>query len=650
MVNSAIIYGQQSLDFFGSSQSGLNSKFRLNSFESNPSNFTASKDWEFSAAFSGVSASAIKTNLFSVSLGKRFGDHYLFARYTPGMVLDFIFNSGVKIISKVEITPQNKIHFDEQFGLGYSFRFSPALSGGLSLRYFRQEFQEEQPEPFFSDTLNYIKTTTTISTANFWRGDLGLTYLPCENLSLSLSSINLFVLGENPSAAIDNSYSLRKDKGAIVGIKYQPSTAFGFQFSYETNNSFLAGINIAKNIFGEKFTIGFSAFHDRYQNPFIAGILPVINYSSNLYSVTLSGIKYFSDRSAAQPLSVLRDKGINNLINTPFTTDRVMLSVNFAFSFVHEQLVKFIDVRIPEEIFPTLADKYFIEPFATARVVNVSDKKVMIRPSSIIKNINKEVVYSPSINISAGDTVDVPFYTIIGNSEQQSFKREITQAIFYLNSTNSESDDKLEKPILVNDSNSWDGRVSHLKYFVQRDFDYSSRYSKNVFQANKERIEKNGTDLEIFEKVKILFDGFVKNMVYVSDPRGSVEHVQFPNETISLKGGDCDDLSVCFSSLLESVGIQTAFVDYKKEDGVSHVNLLINTQLRPEQISLITNNDKKILIRKSEQGKDEVWIPLETTSLTNFDTAWSLASDKFNSDAIEHLGLAKNKVQIIDIN
>ena len=80
-----------------------------------------------------------------------------------------------------------------------------------------------------------------------------------------------------------------------------------------------------------------------------------------------------------------------------------------------------------------------------------------------------------------------------------------------------------------------------------------------------------------FEKTRILFDHFVKEMVYVADPRTNAEYVQFPDETIERKGGDCDDLSVCFSGIAESVGIQTAFVDYKSNDGISHVNLLINT-------------------------------------------------------------------------
>ncbi|MCL4549831.1 MAG: hypothetical protein M1495_14825, partial [Bacteroidetes bacterium] len=76
--------------------------------------------------------------------------------------------------------------------------------------------------------------------------------------------------------------------------------------------------------------------------------------------------------------------------------------------------------------------------------------------------------------------------------------------------------------------------------------------------------------------------------------------------------------------------------------------LLINTELKPGQSELITNNDKKFFVRKNSDGVDQIWIPLETTSLNNFETAWSVASDKFETEALEKLGLAKGNVVIVD--
>ena len=266
----------------------------------------------------------------------------------------------------------------------------------------------------------------------------------------------------------------------------------------------------------------------------------------------------------------------------------------------------------------------------------------------LFRSINQDIISSPPVSISPNDTVTILFYTIV-DEDILTEERKIAQANFYLTTEGADPDDEIQKPVLVNSANSWDGRVINLKYFVERDIEFSSAYAKNILQRNKIELDSTETALKPFTETKILFDHFTTGLSYVADPRATFEYVQFPSETLKLKGGDCDDLSVAFSSLLESIGIQTAFVDYKSGDAVSHVNLLINTGLTPDEINLITINDKKIFVRKNADGIEQVWIPLETTSLTDFEDAWSIGADKFQKEAVEQLGLAKGTVEIVDI-
>jgi hypothetical protein len=218
-----------------------------------------------------------------------------------------------------------------------------------------------------------------------------------------------------------------------------------------------------------------------------------------------------------------------------------------------------------------------------------------------------------------------------------------------ISTTRDEPDDNFQSPVLINGVNSWDGLVSNLRYFIKKDFDYSMEFSKDILSKNKNLLDTIRYSLSSFYKAKYVFDDFVKDLVYTSDPRATTEYVQFPNETIELRGGDCDDLSVCYSSLLESIGIETALVDYKNTEDIRHVNILFNTNLAPGDANLITDNDTKYFLRKDENGKDEIWIPVETTSLTNFNTAWEIGAEKFFDDAIKNLGLAKGNVEIIDV-
>jgi hypothetical protein len=84
----------------------------------------------------------------------------------------------------------------------------------------------------------------------------------------------------------------------------------------------------------------------------------------------------------------------------------------------------------------------------------------------------------------------------------------------------------------VNGINAWDGKVSNLRYFIKRDVDFSMNYSKKLFSDNKQMLDTLPSALTSFYKAKILFDDFVKKLVYTSDPRATEEYVQFPKQTI----------------------------------------------------------------------------------------------------------------------
>ncbi len=646
------VLGQESYDSFGNVQNKLNSGFRLNGIESNSANFSLSKDWEFSLVMANSVTSNVKGNVYSVALSKRIDASYFYLRYSPGFQKQIVFSSGVvlQLQNDVQVETELKTNLDYQelFGLGYSYNFSDKLSAGLSVRYFTQEFKEEQPDPYFSDTLNYISTSTETANNNFFRGDVGFSYQPFDQFRVGVFSLNLLIYEEQKDES-SNSYSVKKNKGAVLSLNYDIGKNFSLGSLVETNSSFQFGMNTSFSLFDGNLTFGVNLLHDKYQDPFVAAIQPEINYSTDIYSITVGATKYLTDRTQQQSLSKFLSEGIYNIVNNRYSNDRVFVGLNFALSFTPEKFVKLLDVKILSEIYPTLSEGYLTFPIAQGKVVNMSDKPVTVKPSCSIDEITDGKVYSPMVSVMPGDTTEIPFFITLNKEAENLSKREISQVNFYVTTVNSQPDDIIQKPILVNDINSWNSKVSDLRYFVRKDLVFAEKYAKDILAKNRDEIKKVKSEQEIFEKARILFNNFVKGMLYVADPRASVERVQFLSETLKLKGGDCDDLSVGLSCILESVGIQTAFVDYKSADGVSHVNLMFDTELSPEQASFITNNDKKYFVRKSSTGRDEVWIPIETTSLTNFDEAWSVGVEKFNKEAIDDLGLAKGKVEIDDV-
>lgn len=621
----------------------------LNSFEYNISNYSVIKDWGFSFTYGGEFASSITSNLYQVTASKKFGSHFISLRYTPGYQKEFIFKSGEAIpYNNTEpITLESRFLYKELFGAGYSYRINNEFSAGFNARYFKQDFTNENVTAIFSDTI-YFERETAVDQAELWKTDIGVVWKPTESLIINLGSINLLTFNSQVANEDYSDFEIRTDKAFFTGINYSPSKYFSSHLNLETNNSFLGGLSYLFDLNKNKLGFAISAFHDSEQEPFIAGAIPSLIFTSKYFDLSFTYIKYFSDRNSSGSYSDFKSDGISNIINNKYSYNKLLLTTNFKLNTLVEQRVKFLGVEIKQNIYPALSDKYIDNPVATAKVVNLTNEKIDVKPYMVISGMIEEKLQSPIVSILPYDTCEVNYYAVISET-YAGLNPEITYANFYLMTVNDDFDDEYQKALLVNGINAWDGNVKNLKYFIQRDIDFSVKYSKTILAKHKSEIDTIANAISNFYKAKIIFNSFIKNLSYTSDPRASAEYVQYPNQTLELKGGDCDDLSVCYSSLLESIGIETALVDYKTNAVLRHVNIMFNTNLSPQQASLISENDTRYFIRKNESGDDEVWIPIETTSLSDFESAWSLASDKFQTEAINNFGLVKGDVQIIDV-
>ena len=114
-----------------------------------------------------------------------------------------------------------------------------------------------------------------------------------------------------------------------------------------------------------------------------------------------------------------------------------------------------------------------------------------------------------------------------------------------------------------------------------------------------------------------------------------VDYVQFPRETLRLKSGDCDDLSVLISAGLENLGIKTAFIEIP-----GHLLLMFDTGLDVEEADLISQDGSLLAIKDGR-----VWIPLEATMInTSFNEAWAEGARKYQD------ALAAGELGVIDLD
>jgi tetratricopeptide (TPR) repeat protein len=102
-------------------------------------------------------------------------------------------------------------------------------------------------------------------------------------------------------------------------------------------------------------------------------------------------------------------------------------------------------------------------------------------------------------------------------------------------------------------------------------------------------------------------------LAYVVDPKtpfvefskdgAMVDYLQFPRQTLAYGSGDCDDLSILFAALLESVAVETAFITVP-----GHIFLAFDTGLSAEEAAQAFGDAEDFIVRE-----ERAWIPVETT-------------------------------------
>ncbi len=146
---------------------------------------------------------------------------------------------------------------------------------------------------------------------------------------------------------------------------------------------------------------------------------------------------------------------------------------------------------------------------------------------------------------------------------------------------------------------------------------------------NENKIKADAVDRNLLSAMT-LFDIFGAHGInYVIDPNSpfsqltesTVDYVQFSRETLKLKSGDCDDLSVLLSASLENLGIETAILDVP-----GHLLMMFNTGLAENERHLISLDDDLLVIHEGR-----VWIPVEATMIgQSFSEAWAEGARKYH--------------------
>jgi|GEM_PF-3010507 len=160
------------------------------------------------------------------------------------------------------------------------------------------------------------------------------------------------------------------------------------------------------------------------------------------------------------------------------------------------------------------------------------------------------------------------------------------------------------------------------------------KFSKNVAGMIKDKASRT-LNANLLMGIALYEALSLYGMSYVIDPttphrdfsqnRLAVDFIQFPKQTLEYKAGDCDDLSILYNALLESVGIDTAFIAVP-----GHILTAFSLGMSEEEAKRHFDNSTDLIFRDGM-----AWMPVETTILDDgFLKAWLIGSKQWRDNTV----------------
>lgn len=308
---------------------------------------------------------------------------------------------------------------------------------------------------------------------------------------------------------------------------------------------------------------------------------------------------------------------------------------------------------IVNDIYPAYYQFYNLYPLAMVTVKNMTRGPIEVNVRSNIRYFSERPNDSGFVTIEGKETKDIPVTAILGSRIRKVKQRETAVLDLSVEArAGTKITKQLSSSLMVHNTNSWNGEMDKLVFFVTPD-------NADILEFGRAVVAEAETDQPSTARklvvAKRIFDRFAEmEFRYQSDPNIPFykdDRVQFAGETLNLRTGDCDDLVVLYASLLESVGIHTAFVEVQDpEKELAHLYLMFDSGVTAGDGHLVSSNSKRYVIRESATGARKVWVPVETTLIADgFEAAWKVGALSYLQEGELRGGLAAGWVEVIDV-
>ncbi len=625
----------------------------IRGFDLNPAGLTSIRDWDFAAGtYLSTNGNSNGPVFQGLAIGKRFLDrHVLAIQYTPGSLLEFVVPTSVVLLDSASVSTNQRISYDEVFAVGYGLRLFDNFSVGLGGRLRTERISDSQYELIDEDSVSYIASEDRQEEARIWNIDLATRWTPWDNVTVSLVGRNIASFGNELSEEFKD-LSLPHKSYVSVGGSYLWKDVVRVAAEFSSLESGAFGVEVLP---GMNISLRAGVYLDNNDSRPISAVATGIGWSYEFLDIDVGYLRFTDQATRSGPVDFASfdPADIDRIDLNQFTRDKLSLSIKAAFGSINEGLLRIESVEILEGIYPAASEVFAYRPVGKVRVKNISLKPVYSKVSFMVERYMDSPTETEPVYLDPGEEREIAFTAVFNEQIKDIASMVVREGMVYVNATQTEQhDDKAQAKLLIHGKNDWNGDILSLRYFVTPNDPEVVRYARDILLEKRDSLDGVAADLQQFRKAQIVCNAFAGKLLHISDPRQSADIVQYPSETLRARTGDCDDMTICFSSLLNSIGISTAFVEVvPQENGRDgHIYLLFDTGLDPRYGSSISDNPKRYVVRKNQSGIETIWIPIETTVITRgFDEAWSSGAQNY-FDAVEvGLGLIKGQVRIVDV-
>ncbi|MBI9105448.1 MAG: hypothetical protein JEZ04_01815 [Spirochaetales bacterium] len=309
------------------------------------------------------------------------------------------------------------------------------------------------------------------------------------------------------------------------------------------------------------------------------------------------------------------------------------IGVSSSFNFHDAQDVRIQNIQL-QEIFPVLYKFYNTNSFGSIEISNpgavpMEDIKVSVFVEKYMDN--PTIVAGPAF-LGSGKSAVVDLFALFSENVLDITEATIVSANIKIDYTRNEDEQSTEQAVSLRlfdrHAMTWDDTRKAAAFVNYKD-PAVIEIGKTLSRLVKSTV--NVVDVNLCTAAALHEALGLYGLEYVIDPTSpftelsedvlAVDFIQFPYNTLYYKSGDCDDLSILYTSILQSVGIDTAFITIP-----GHIFIAFALKLDPDEALKSISSREDLIIHEGR-----AWVPLEITMVgTSFMQAWKTGANEWN--------------------